>query len=113
MSNGSMFVKNFTIFGVDMSASVHVGNKKEDILILGKGPAQELDDTLTAENKYAINFREYDKNVCLSLHCNEANSYLFVNGFEIHKFKAKDSQINTNLLCLGNVSKHFSADDLK
>ena len=29
MSNGSMFVKNFTIFGVDMSSSVHVGNKKK------------------------------------------------------------------------------------
>ena len=40
------------IFGVDMSSSVHVDNKKKDILILGKGPTQGLDDTsLTAEKK--------------------------------------------------------------
>ena len=33
------------------------------------------------------------------------NSYTFVNGVEIYKFKAKDSEINTAPLCLGNVSK--------
>ena len=45
------------IFGADMSCSVHVDNKKKDILILGKDPTQGLDGTtLTAENKYWINF---------------------------------------------------------
>ena len=35
-----------------MSSSLHVDNRKQDILILGKGPAQELDETtLTAEKK--------------------------------------------------------------
>ena len=38
---------------------------------------------------YSINFT-VTKNFCLSLHYNEANSYLFVNGTEICKFKAKD-----------------------
>ena len=42
-----------------MSSSVHVDNRKKDILILGKGPTQELDDTtLNAEAEYSINFRE-------------------------------------------------------
>ena len=31
----------------------------------------------------------------MSLHYNGANSYLFINGTEIHKFKAKDSEIET------------------
>ena len=41
------------IFGVDMSSSVHIDNKKKDILTLGFGPKQGLDDTtLTAEAQY-------------------------------------------------------------
>ena len=40
-----------------MSSSVHIDNKKKDILILGKGPTQGLDDTtITAEAQYSINF---------------------------------------------------------
>ena len=43
-------------FGVDMSSSKHVDNKKNYNLILAEGPAQELDDaTLTAEKLYSIN----------------------------------------------------------
>ena len=42
-----------------------------------------------------------------------ANSYLFVNDVEIIKFKAKDSEIIPNVLCLGNVSKDFSASNVK
>ena len=45
------------------------------------------------------------KKFCLSLQYNRANSYLFVNGKEISKFKAKGSEIVTNPLCLGNISK--------
>ena len=39
-----------------MSSSAHIGNKKKDILILGKGPIQGLEHTLTAEKVYSINF---------------------------------------------------------
>ena len=49
----------------------------------------------------------------MSLHYNGANNYLFVNGTEIHKFTAKDSEIVLNNLCLGNVSKDFSASYMK
>ena len=42
--------RNCITFRVDMSSSVHVDNKKKDILILGNAPTQELDGTtLTAE----------------------------------------------------------------
>ena len=49
----------------------------------------------------------------LSLHYNGANSYLFVNGTEIYKFKAKDSEIVASPLCLGNISKDWSVDNMK
>ena len=44
-SLGNGFGRNCIIFGVGMSSSVHVDNKKKDILILGEGLTQELDDT--------------------------------------------------------------------
>ena len=47
------------------------------------------------------------------MHYNEANSCLFVNGTEIYKFKAKDSEIVASALCLGNISKDFSVDNMK
>ena len=63
------------------------------MLIIGKGLRQGLEHTLTAEKMYSINFTVTRKKFCLSLHYNGANSYLFVNGTEIIKFKAKDSEI--------------------
>ena len=49
--------QNVIIFGADMSSSVHIDNKEKDILVLGEGTTQGLDDTiLTAEAKYSINF---------------------------------------------------------
>ena len=62
---------------------------------------------------YSINFTVTKKKFCLSLHYNGANSYLFVNGTEIYKFKAKDSEIVTSPLCLGNISKDCSTDNMK
>ena len=62
---------------------------------------------------YSINFTEKDKKFCLNLHYNVANSYLFVNGTEIHKFKANDSKIVATPLCLGNISKDLSTNIMK
>ena len=59
---------------------------KKDILVLGKGPTQGLENALTAEKMYPINFTVTKKKFCLSLHYNGENSYLFVNGKEIVKF---------------------------
>ena len=113
-SFGNGLGRNCIIFGVNMSSSVHVDNKKKHVLILGKGPTQGLCSTkLTAEKLYSINFTENSKKICLSLHYNGANSYLFVNGTEIYKFKAKDSEIVATPICIGNISKDFSVDNIK
>ena len=48
---------------------------------------------------YSINFKVTKKKFCLSLHYDGANSYLFVNGKEILKFKAKDSATVATPLC--------------
>ena len=113
-SLGNGFGQNVINFGVDMSSSVHIDNKKKGLLILGEGPTQGLDRTTsTAEKKYSFNFTRSRKNFCLSLHYNGANSYLFVNGTEIIKLTAKNSEIVANPLCLENVSKDLSADNMK
>ena len=96
-----------------MNYSIHIDNKKKDILVLGRGPTQGLESTLTAEKMYSINFTVTKKKFCLSLHYNRANSYLSVNGKEIIKFKAKYSNIVPRPLCLSNISKDWSTDNLK
>ena len=53
---GGGFGQNVIIFGVDMSSSIHIDNKGKDILILGVGPTQGLEHTLTPEEMYSINF---------------------------------------------------------
>ena len=80
-----------------MSTSIHIDNKKKDILVLGRGPMQGLESTLTAEKT----------------HYNGGNSYLFVNGTEIIKIKAKDSKIVGRSLCLDNISKDWSTNNMK
>ena len=110
---GGGFGQNVLIFGADMSNSIHINNKGEYILVLGRGPTQGLESTLIAEKMYSINFTVAEKIFCLSLHHNGGNSYLFVNGTEIIKFKAKDSKIVASPLCLGNISKDWSTDNMK
>ena len=54
--------KNVIIIGANMSLSVHIDNEGKDILILGEGPTQGLNDTtLTGEAKYVINFTQSGK----------------------------------------------------
>ena len=97
-----------------MSSTVHVDNQRKVILILGIGPTQGLDDTkLTAEAKYPINFTKTNERFVISLHYNRSDSFLFVNTTNIYQFKAKDSEIKKYPLCLGNVSKEFTVDNMK
>ena len=87
-----------------MSSSIHIDKKNGDILILGEGPTQGLDDTtLTAEAIYSMNFTQPNKRFVLSLHYNGSNSFLFVNAIKIYQFKAKDSEITDYTLRLGNI----------
>ena len=106
--------KNVIIFGAFINSSVHVNNKGKDILILGKGSIQGLDDTtLTAEAKYSVNFTQSAKRFVLSLPYNGSNSFLFVNATKGYQFKAKTSEIKDYALCLGNVFKDFTINNMK
>ena len=69
-THGSMG-KNVIIFGADMSSSVDIDKKNKDVLVLGEGTTQGLDDTtFTAEAKLPINFTQPRKRFVLSLHYN-------------------------------------------
>ena len=92
---------------------IYFDNKEKNILVLGKRQTQGLEHTLAAEKMCSISFTVTKKKFCLSLHYNGANSYLFVNGKEILKFKAKDSEIVATPLYLGNISKDWSVDNMK
>ena len=108
------FGRNVVIFGADMSSSVHANNKKHNILVLDKDFIQGINGTtIYAEKIYSINFAENNKKFVLSLHYNGDNSSLFANGTEIHKFKAKDSEIAATPLCLVNISNNVSVDNMK
>ena len=67
------------------------------------------DTTLHAEKLYSQNFAAANKKFVLSLHYNGDDSYLFVNGKQELKFKAKDDQIVKKILCLGNISDDWTA----
>ena len=76
---------------------------------MGDGFAQGKNDTtLYAEKTYSKNFSAVDKKFVLSLHYNDDNSDLFVNGKQELKFKAKDEQIVKEILCLGNLSDNWT-----
>ena len=110
-SIGDEIGRNVIIFGVYISSSSHIGNKKKDILILDKGPTQGLQHTLAAEKLYSINFTKKNKKFCSSFHYNGASSYLYVNGTEIIKFKAKNSGANSYLFVDGTEIIKFKAKD--
>ena len=87
--------RNIITFGVNSSNSVHATNKTQNIFMLGHGLTQKVNNTpIYAENKI----------FCLSVHYNGDNSYLFVNGKEVTKFKAKKSEIKANQISLGSIS---------
>ena len=95
-SIGNGFGRNCIILEANMSSSAYANNKTKNMLVLGKDFVQGLGNTtIYAEKLYMINFTENNKKFCLNLHYNGDNSYLFVNGTEIHKLKAKDSEIVT------------------
>ena len=87
---------------------------KKNISILNKGPAQGLDDTTSiAEAQYSVNFSRSNRKFCLSLHYTGGNSFLFVNATKLYEFKANDSEIKKYPLCLGIISKDFTAINMK
>ena len=87
---------------------MHANNKVDNVLVLDKAFIQGINGTtIYAEKMYSTDFTVDNKEFYSSLHYNGDNSYLFVNSKEIHKFKAKDSEIVPYPLCLGGLSKDF------
>ena len=67
-SLGNEIERIIIIFGVDMTSSPHIDNKKRDILIIGKDPTQRLEHTLTAEKLFSVNFTENNNTFCLNFY---------------------------------------------
>ena len=102
--------RNVLIFGVHENSLVHANNKANSIYIMGDLFVQGINDTtLHAEKIYSQNFTAVNKKFVLSLHYNGDDCYLFVNGKQELKFKAKDDQIVKEILCLGNISDDWTA----
>ena len=89
------FAKNIVIFGVGKSSSYHPDNRKNNFLVLGEGLAYVINRTLVSPGKmFGINFSKADTKFCLILHYNGDNSYWFVDGKEIFKFKADNKNVD-------------------
>ena len=102
------------MFCADMSSSVQVDIKNKNILVLGECLTQRLDDTtLKAEAKYPLNFTQLRKTFVLSMHCNGDSSFWYVNAVKMYQFKAKDSEIKSYLLSVGNILKDFTVYNMK
>ena len=107
-SNG----RNVLIFGADMSFSAHAINKANHIYLMGDGLTQGINDTtIYAEKKYFKNFTESNVKFVLSLHYNSNDSYLFVNGRQELKFKAKIDQLVKEKLCIGNLIDQWTTSE--
>ena len=79
---------------------------------MGDGFTQSIHDTtLYVEKNYWRNFTDPGKKFVLRLHYNVDNSYLFVNGRQELNFKAKDDQIISERLCLGNLSDQWTTSE--
>ena len=107
-SNG----RNVLIFGVDMSFSAHTTNRANHTYLMGDGLTQGINNTtLYAEKKYLRNFTETYSKFVLGLHYNGDDSYLFVNGRQELKFRAKTDQLVKEKLCIGNLSDQWTASE--
>ena len=84
--------RNVIVFGVDTSSSIHIENKEKYVWFWLKVRYKEY-------NIHWLEKKHIWKKFCFIMHYNWVNSYFFVNGKEIHKFKAKDSEIVETPLC--------------
>ena len=87
--------RNVKIFRVHNVSLLLVGNRKNSFLILGSGPTVGINGSFCSlEKKFVINFTKGNTKFSLSLHNNANNSYLFVNGKEIIKFKTGNKNVS-------------------
>ena len=83
--------------------------------MLGEGPPDDINGTVgTAKKKFSINYSRAKTKFWLSLHYNGGNSYLFVNGKEIFKFKANNKNVNFPIqFCLAAYLKNLMLFNLE
>ena len=96
-SFGNDFARDVVTFDVVNSSSSHTDNRKNNLLILGEGPAFGINGSFgSPEKKFSIKDKQSKAKgkFCWSLHYNGDNSYLFVNGQEMFKFKANNKNVN-------------------
>ena len=105
--------RNVLIFGVHENSLTHANNKANNIFVMGDGFVQGINDTtLYAEKIYSQNFTQPNKKFVLSLHYNNNDSYLFINGKQELKFKAKPNPILIEKrLCIGNLSAQWTTSE--
>ena len=104
--------RNFLIFGAEMSFSVHVTNRTNNIYVMGKELIQGINGTtIYAEKNLYRNFTDPGKKFVLSSHYNNDESYLFLNGRQELKFKCKTDQLVKEKLCLGNLSDKWTTNE--
>ena len=108
ISNG----KNVLTLGVDESSLVHANNKANNIYVMGDLFVQGINDTiLYAEKIYSQNVTQPSKKFVLSLHYSGNDNYLFVNGKQELKFKAKTDQLFKEELCIANLSDQWTTSE--
>ena len=113
-SKGNISIgKNVLILGFHESSLVHQYNKANNIYVMGDLFVQGINDTtLYAEKIYSQNFTQPNKKFVLSLHYNyNDDSYLFVNGKQELKYKAKTGQLLLEKLCIGNLSDDWTTSE--
>ena len=104
--------RNVLIFGVHEDSVIHANNKANNIFVMGDAFVQGINDTtLYAEKMYSQNFTQPSTKFVLSLHYNGDDSYLFVNGKQELKFKAKAESLVREKLCIGNITDQWSTSE--
>ena len=104
-----IFAYNAIIFGADNPGH-------DNKISIGKGNVKFNNKTTSVSASYGKTNISRTKNaVVLSIHYNSGknNSHIFANGGKITDFTAKDSEINSEPIYLGNISKNFSESDTK
>ena len=103
---GNKYIGKGVIFDVYNSSSSHTDNRKNTFLLLDEGPTSAINGSFgSLDKKLSINFSKANTKVCLSLYYNGGNSYLFVHGEEIYKFKAANENVNSPAqVSLGSTS---------
>ena len=105
--------RNVLIFGVHENSLTHANNRANNIFVMGDGFVQGINDTtLYAEKIYSQNFTQPNKKFALSLHYDDNDSYLFINGKQELKFRAKSNPVLIEKrLGIGNLSAQSTASE--